>query len=203
MGYASPAPRASSAGAWIAFSVVGLLVFFSLLGAGIWFALRSVDDGHSAQKDARGPESLDDAEEVDEPDDADDADERDDVGPGSAVSRARVVGCNGARALDAGALRQHLGALGWRITGTLRYCAGDMINFVCQGGEGNGVTAERDGQTASAAAVRFASAAAARRYVDDMAASPKAVTLATDGSVVLYAEMALEEADRLINRACR
>jgi hypothetical protein len=203
MGYAAPAPRASSAGAWIAFGVVGLLVFFGCVGAGIWFAISTVDDDRSTRDDSRSPEAFDDAEEVDEEADEEADEDGDDVAPTSAVARARVVTCNGARALDAGALGQHLGALGWQITGTLRYCAGDMINFVCKGGEGHGVTAKRDGETASAAAVKFASPADARRYIDDMDSSNKAVTLASDGNVVLYAEMADGEADRLLNRACR
>jgi hypothetical protein len=133
--------------------------------------------------------------------------ERPDDEPGSVATptestpEKRVKECAGVRTLGKPALKRHLTAIGWRVTGTLIYCPGTMINFRCQGAQSDGVTVSDGGDgKGSLALMRFAAAARAQSYVDGESAD---VTLARSGNVVLRIEMPEDAADALTARICR
>lgn len=116
------------------------------------------------------------------------------------VEEPRTKACPGARRQTTAALKQHTRAIGWRITGKLIYCPGNMVNFRCVGVQSDGFTAEKGGDKGSVALLRFGSAAKAQSYV---AGERQGVTLATAGNVVIRIDMPEAEADRLTARICR
>ena len=66
---------------------------------------------------------------------------------------------------------------GWRVSGQLTMCAGNMINFRCDGGGGNGFTATKGGRKGQAVVIRFASVQAATDYVTETSQKFGKITL--------------------------
>ncbi len=125
--------------------------------------------------------------------------------PIPAAVTTRVMPCRGAATQNEVTLRSHVSAIGWRVGGTLVYCAGNMVNFRCSGGQGRGVTAAKGSEKGSAAVVRFNSASAAKRHAESQRgkSSPAPTTWATDGRALLYVQLPDAEADKLMARICR
>jgi serine/threonine-protein kinase len=116
----------------------------------------------------------------------------------------RVLPCRGAARVSKPALRSHLVATGWTVSGTLRLCAGSMINFRCTGGGGDGWTGTKGSVSGSSAVVRFGSPAAAKKHADDKRGSTddEPATWATDGAALLYLQMPDADADAMMKRIC-
>jgi eukaryotic-like serine/threonine-protein kinase len=111
----------------------------------------------------------------------------------------RTQACKGLP-LSVPALRQELTGAGFKITGTLTYCAGDMINFVCKGPGGDGFTVEGG----DAALVKLGSAPDAESFAKKEAQGARdELTALHDGPRVLRVEMKNQDADRLIKRMCK
>lgn len=119
-------------------------------------------------------------------------------------AKARIQPCEGVSALRRPRLRQAMAAQGWQITGQLTMCAGNMINFRCDGGGGNGFTATKGGRKGQAVVIRFGSVQAATAYVTETAENLGDVTLGgPEGGAVLYLKMDREDADALTGTLCR
>ncbi|MBL9026616.1 MAG: serine/threonine protein kinase [Myxococcales bacterium] len=112
----------------------------------------------------------------------------------------RSAVCPGIPAVPAG-LRTSLTQAGFEISGTLLYCAGDMVNFQCLGPRGDGFTVEGGG---NAALLRMKSAAEAEAFAKKEAAgAKKAQTYFYDSSRVVRVEMPAADADRLRKKLCK
>jgi len=133
----------------------------------------------------------------------------DDVDVGALVVPApepevRAVSCPRVETLSEASLRTHVKAADWKVTGQMVYCAGNMVNFQCRGGAGQGVTAKRKNERGSAVILRFQTDGKATDYVRTEAKRGKTSrTLAHAGRVVLRIEMPEDDAARLARRVCR
>jgi hypothetical protein len=117
--------------------------------------------------------------------------------PPAIVGRASA--CTGVPAAPPG-LRASLGQAGFKVTGQLVYCAGDMINFVCQGPRGDGFTVEGG----NAAILKLDSPAAAEAFAKKEAREAQdETTYVWDQARVLRIEMKAADADRLLGKICR
>ena len=201
------------------------------LGVGLWVMGGSTDATVSAEQDDDGDDDDDDDDDDDRPKkrkkrkkkrrDDNEPDEQAIAPPNPppaplpsvvppplpppTLHATRVLPCRGAALQNQVTLRSHVTAIGWSVSGVLRYCAGNMVNFRCTGGDGRGVTAEKGTDKGSAAAVRFRSPAAAKTHADGERGQKrgKPMTWATDGSVLLYIDMPDAEADKLMARICK
>jgi serine/threonine protein kinase len=125
------------------------------------------------------------------------------VAPPAPTVTTRVIACSGAARETQSSLTAHLRAIGWSTTGVLQYCAGDMVNFVCSGGGGTGVTATSGSNEGSAVSLRFGSAGDASAFATRSRGEAGAVTLGTDGAHVLRLEMPEADADKMVARICK
>ncbi|MCA9621003.1 MAG: hypothetical protein KC731_18400, partial [Myxococcales bacterium] len=148
------------------------------------------DDEPEEEERDEGPEEV-----VDEP-----PDEDLNIPPEAQV---RIRPCYGLARLNNQVLGRELSALGWRVSGRLTLCLGNMINFRCDSAGGEGITAELGGDGASVAVVRFGSPGEAARYVAEQAGTSGQTTLGgPDGVQVLYADMPAAQADAFFDRVC-
>ncbi|NUO49795.1 MAG: serine/threonine protein kinase, partial [Polyangiaceae bacterium] len=119
--------------------------------------------------------------------------------PSPPAVEARFRECKGLPA-SVPALKQELAGAGFKITGTLTYCAGDMVNFKCLGPGGEGFTVEGG----DAALIKLASAPAAESFAKGEAKGAREeLTALYDGPRVVRVGMKNPDADRLIKRICR
>ncbi len=195
-----PAPHATSDGIRNLVLVAGAIVLLALVlgtAGGLYLALRPPADARRNPSEPPEDETREEVLEEAEP-------PEDDVGRAQPVRASlRVVRCPGAGAQSPQTLHAHLGALGVHVTGELLYCAGNMVNFVCDDGDGRGVTVSGPNGSGNVAVVRFRDAARADAFVSRQNGVSKDTTLGTDGSVVLLAELPPPSADRLLQRICR
>ena len=195
-------PRSSSSGA--AAMVLGVVAmgFFAAvgMGVGIWAMARG------APEPPRRASSDDDAPVV--PTSIEDERPRppptDHVPTKAPVAKARSLPCKGVSAVRRPRLRKAMASEGWQVSGQLTMCAGNMINFRCDGGGGNGFTATKDGEKGQAVVIRFGSVQAATDYVTKTSERFDDITLGgPEGGAVLYLEMDRPHADALIGKLCR
>jgi hypothetical protein len=119
--------------------------------------------------------------------------------PKPPAAEGRTQACKGLPASKP-ALRDQLTGAGFKITGTLLYCAGDMINFQCKGPKGDGFTVEGG----DAALVLLGSASEAEAFAKKEAQGAREdLTALFDGSRVVRVGMKTPDADRLIKRMCK
>jgi len=226
--YPAPAPAPLTPGPKRSSSATPLLIILVALGfslaavGGYWLtakrgdkraarAAADDDDDDTPRKKKKRREESDDTEETaaapdrpperrpDPPVTPPDPDPDPDPDPTPAVlGRARA--CAGGPVAPAG-LRGELGKAGFSVTGTLLYCAGDMVNFQCLGPKGDGFTVDGGG---SAALFRMKSPAEAEAFAKREAQAAKdEVTYVWDAGRVIRIEMKASEADRLVKSMCR
>jgi serine/threonine protein kinase len=219
----APPARSSGSVALVALLVVGVLCLVGL-GAGA-YAWTSSDDraaarerrgdrddrkARAADRDRDDDEEEADEEEPEEDDELDEepSEEEEDEEIGDALEDpppahvVRVFNCSAVASLQKPTLSSHVQAIGWQVTGDLIYCAGNMVNFQCIGGDGQGVTAESGGQRGDAAVIRFPNAAEAKSFIESEEDNDEELTLAHAGAVVLRMSMPDADADRLMARIC-
>jgi len=200
-----PPPRSGTSGAWLV--VVGLSVVVLCGGiAGAMYMFMARDGRRDAREERREKREERQRETSDKEEPAPSA------STGSVVpteekptAEVRVRDCEGAALATQPKLRNNLTAIGWKPTGDLLFCAGDMVNFRCKGPGGNGVTATSpDGKEGSVVPIRFDSPDAIRSYVEsEKQNSEDELTLAVGRRAVLRVDMPAAEADKLLDRLCR
>jgi serine/threonine-protein kinase len=120
--------------------------------------------------------------------------------PPPPTSAPRIKPCRGVAALTPPALRRHLQESGQPIEGVVHHCAGNLINFRCDGPSGRGFSTP-DG---SAVLVHLPSPAAADTFARGQASPDESgLTLAVDGSSVLSLDYEDPVADRVLARVCK
>jgi eukaryotic-like serine/threonine-protein kinase len=209
-------PQRGSAAPWI---IVGLFMLVLCGGAGAGFFLmrsRAVTDvSETRDRDKKRPRRTDDPPPVPVPPTLPPPlilppPLVSNIVPGTAVTvpptppepppgAVRTVECPKAPGVSEAQLTRELAGIGWRKTGTMLYCAGDMVNFKCLGAGGNGITVESQGREGSVVPMKFDSAAAARAYEE----SDGGVTLAVGGNKVLRIDIPAPDADQLVARVCK
>lgn len=197
-------PRGS--GVWL--FVLGLVGLLSILGAGGAYFLYARDT--SSQPKQR-KSVLSDPNDSDESDAADpetsenlgapEPTEAPSASSTTTPSLFKEVPCSKAATLRNEALAGKVRPLGLRVTGTLHYCTGDMVNFRCLATEGKGITVEDDGEDGGIVVLHFPKQADADAFVKSIREQEGQQTIARNGKDVLLVDFP-HRAEAVVQALC-